>query len=58
MGYILGISAGRKNKISESAVKYVLDKCEMDYDFYSLSSFDISTCDACNGCVESYRCVK
>lgn len=54
----IGISAGRKNKVTEKAVKTVLKARGEDYDFYSLSSFEILSCDGCNGCVESHRCVK
>ena len=54
----IGISAGRENKVTEKAVKTVLAASGENYDFYSLSSFEILSCDGCNGCVESHRCVK
>jgi hypothetical protein len=58
MKKLIGISAGRENKVSEKAVRFILNESNLKYDFYSLSSFEILTCDACNGCIETYRCVK
>ena len=58
MNEIIGISAGRNNKISEKAVKSVLNETNLSTKFYSLSEFEILTCDACNGCIETHRCVK
>lgn len=58
MNKIIGISAGRNSKISEKAVKYVLEEVDLPTNFYSLSNFEILTCDACNGCIETHRCVK
>ena len=55
---ILGISAGRKEKITEKAVKTVLKATNLFYKFYSLSSFEVLTCDGCNGCIETHQCVK
>ncbi|GAB6098325.1 flavodoxin family protein [Halanaerocella petrolearia] len=55
---VVGISAGRKGKITESAIKSVLEKSNLSHSFYSLSNFEILTCDACNGCVEDHQCVK
>ncbi|TDO83356.1 NADPH-dependent FMN reductase [Halanaerobium saccharolyticum] len=57
-GKWIGISAGRENKVTEKAVKTILKASGEDYDFYSLSSFEILSCDGCNGCVESHQCVK
>ena len=54
----IGISAGRENKVTEKAVKTVLEASRIDYEFYSLSSFEILSCDGCNGCIESHQCVK
>lgn len=54
----IGISAGRKKKVTETVVKTVLKAANKNYDFYSLSDFEILSCDGCNGCVESHRCVK
>ncbi|MCK8817521.1 flavodoxin family protein [Natroniella sulfidigena] len=55
---IIGISAGRKGKITEEAVKTVLEESGLATEFFSLSDFELLTCDACNGCIETYRCVK
>ena len=55
---ILGISAGRKGKITEQAIKTVLKSTDQKYKFYSLSDFEILTCDACLGCIENHMCVK
>ncbi len=55
---IVGISAGREQKVTEQAVKTVLEETEQSNEFYSLSSFEILTCDACNGCIRTNRCVK
>lgn len=55
---IVGISAGREEKVTEQAVKTVLEETDEPYELYSLSSFEILTCDACNGCISTNRCVK
>ncbi|SKA06928.1 flavodoxin family protein [Selenihalanaerobacter shriftii] len=55
---IIGISAGRKEKITENAVKTVLEGSGLSFDFYSLSNFEVLTCDGCNGCIETHKCVK
>ena len=55
---IVGISAGREEKVTEQAIKTVLEETNEPYEFYSLSSFEILTCDACNGCISTNRCVK
>jgi hypothetical protein len=55
---IVGISAGREEKVTEKAVKTVLEETEQPNELYSLSSFEILTCDACNGCISTNRCVK
>lgn len=54
----IGISAGRDEKVTEKVVKSILKASGEDNDFYSLSSFEILSCDGCNGCVESHQCVK
>ncbi|TYB30232.1 MAG: flavodoxin family protein [Candidatus Mcinerneyibacterium aminivorans] len=58
MNKIVAISGGRKNKISEKAIKTILSNVRSKYNFYSLSDFEILTCDACNGCVEKNKCIK
>ena len=54
---VIGISAGRKNKVTESVVKAVLDGVNGDPTFVSLSGKLIRPCEACNGCVATNRCV-
>ncbi len=58
MSKVVAISAGRTNKISEKAIEIILDKLKFDSSFFSLSNFEILTCDACNGCVKTNKCVK
>ncbi|AGB42026.1 NADPH-dependent FMN reductase [Halobacteroides halobius DSM 5150] len=55
---IIGISAGRKDRVTERAIKTILEASGLAYQFYSLSNFEILTCDACNSCIESHRCIK
>ena len=57
MAEIIGISAGRKNKVCESVVRTVLEGTGMPYDFISLSGKLIRPCEACNGCVNTNRCI-
>ena len=57
MPEIIGISAGRKNKVTESVVKAVLKGTGKTYEFISLSGKLIRPCEACNGCIETNRCV-
>ncbi|WP_366922617.1 flavodoxin family protein [Metallumcola ferriviriculae] len=55
---IVGISSGREGGITDKAVKKILEASQLPYDFISLSSFELLTCNACNGCVTTYQCVK
>ncbi|MTI83111.1 MAG: flavodoxin family protein [Firmicutes bacterium] len=57
MAEIIGISAGRKNKVTESVVKAVLEGTGKTYELISLSGKLIRPCEACNGCVKTNRCV-
>jgi len=54
---ILGISAGRKNRVTESTVGAVLDGAGGDTEFVSLAGKLIRPCEACNGCVDDNTCV-
>ncbi len=54
---VVGISAGRKNKVTESVVKAVLDRVKGRTVFISWSGKMIRPCEACNGCVATNRCV-
>jgi multimeric flavodoxin WrbA len=54
---IIGISAGRKNKVTESAVKAILEGTNKPYELISLSGKLIRPCEACNGCIKTNRCV-
>ena len=58
MSKVVGISSGRKQKVTEQAVRTVLSATNADTQFYSLSNFEILTCDACNGCIKTHECVK
>jgi hypothetical protein len=55
---VIGISSGRREKVSEKAVETILTAVGLEYDFYSLSDFEILTCDACNRCIETHKCIK
>ncbi|ACB84310.1 flavodoxin family protein [Natranaerobius thermophilus] len=63
MKTILGISAGRKNKVTESVVEAVLtgakeySSADIDYELISLSGKLIRPCEACNGCVNTNKCI-
>ncbi len=54
---IVGISAGRKNKVSDSLVKAILEGSGREHTFINLSGKLIRPCEACNGCVDTNRCV-
>ncbi len=54
---IVGISSGRKNKVSDSLVKAILQGTGREYTFINLSGKLIRPCEACNGCVDTNRCV-
>ena len=55
---VVAVSAGRKNKISEAAANTILEAGEFSGRLFSLSEREIVPCAACNGCVESGKCVK
>lgn len=57
MSKILGISAGRKSKTTETVVKSVLEGTGEPFELISLSGKLIRPCEACNGCVKTNRCV-
>lgn len=61
MPLILGISAGRKGKVTDSAVRAVLDgaakESDLETSFISLAGKLIRPCEACNGCADDNRCV-
>lgn len=55
---ILGISGSPiPNSNTERAVKAVLSGTGLGYDFYKLSDYTVSPCNACLGCVKTNRCV-
>lgn len=56
---ILGISgSGRKDKITEKAVKAVLEASGEEYEFISLSGKRINGCTGCTGCAKNdNRCI-
>ena len=57
MTEIIGISAGRENKATESLVKAILDGTGKKNEIISLSGKLIRPCEACNGCADNNRCV-
>lgn len=57
MSGIVGISAGRPDKITDSAVRRVLEETGMESTFFSLGCRDLQLCRACNGCVQTNRCL-
>ena len=58
MKKVIGVSSGRKNKISDKSIKIILNNLNCKSKFFSISDFDILTCDACNGCVDDNLCIK
>jgi len=56
MAEIIGISAGRDGKVTESLVRAILEGSGRDYEFISLSGKLIRPCEACNKCVKDNRC--
>lgn len=58
MSRIIGIHAGRPGKLSEQALRAVLESTEQDYSVYALNELKLETCDACLACVAENRCIK
>jgi multimeric flavodoxin WrbA len=56
MAEIIGISAGRAGKVTDSLVRAILEGSGRDCEFVSLSGKLIRPCEACNGCVKDNRC--
>ena len=56
MAEIVGISAGRDGKVTESLVRAILEGSGRDCEFISLSGKLIRPCIACNECVKENRC--
>ena len=56
MAEIVGISAGRHGKVTESLVRAILEGAGGDGEFISLSGKLIRPCIACNECVKNNRC--
>ncbi len=61
MKKVIGVSAGRKKKISETVIKAVLNGMkefpDIETELITLSGKVIRPCEACNGCVKSNRCI-
>ena len=55
---IVGIHSGRRGKISEGALRYVLEHTGEEYKIFALTDWALETCDACLGCLTTHRCVK
>lgn len=56
MAEIVGISAGREGKVTESLVRAILEGSGRDCEFISLSRKLIRPCIACSECVKENRC--
>ncbi len=55
---ILGISgSGRKGRMTEKAVKAVLEASNEPYEYLSLADYDVKGCTGCTGCAGSNICV-
>ena len=55
---VLGISGSPiPDSNTDRAIKAVLSATGLDYDFYKLSDYTVSPCNACLGCVKTNRCV-
>jgi multimeric flavodoxin WrbA len=57
MTRIIGISAGREGKVTESLVKAILEGSGEEYEFISLSGKLIRPCEGGTSCVKDNRCV-
>ena len=61
MKKVIGLSAGRKNKVSETVIRAMINGMVeeelIDYEVVSLSGKVIRPCEACNGCVATNRCI-
>ncbi|HDQ13306.1 MAG TPA: flavodoxin family protein, partial [Sediminispirochaeta sp.] len=55
---VVGIHSGRRGKVSEIALKNVLEHSGLEYLVFELTDLALETCDACLGCLGSNRCVK
>jgi multimeric flavodoxin WrbA len=54
---VIGISAGRKGKATDTLVEAVLAGTGIQFNLISLSGKFIRPCEACNGCVKTNRCI-
>jgi multimeric flavodoxin WrbA len=57
MSRIIGISAGREGKVTESLVRAILEGSGEEYEFISLSGKLIRPCEGGTGCAKDNRCV-
>jgi multimeric flavodoxin WrbA len=57
MAEIIGISAGRDGKATESLVKAILEGAREEYEFISLSGKLIRPCEGGTGCAKDNHCV-
>ncbi len=60
MKKVIGLSAGRKHKVSETVIKAVLNGMNEEaikHEVISLSGKVIRPCEACNGCVTTNCCI-
>jgi multimeric flavodoxin WrbA len=57
MARIIGISAGRDGKVTESLVKAILEGSDEEYEFVSLAKKLIRPCEGGTGCIKDNHCV-
>ncbi|MFP4618504.1 MAG: flavodoxin family protein [Spirochaetaceae bacterium] len=55
---VIGIHSGRKGKVSEESLTYLLEHTGIEYRLIALRDVKLETCDACLGCLTTHRCVK
>ncbi len=53
---VVGISAGRPGRVTDNAVRMILEATGLESVFFSLGRPDMKMCLACSRCVESNRC--
>lgn len=55
---VIGIHSGRRGKVSEESLEYLLEHTGFEYRLIALGDLKLETCDACLGCITTHRCVK
>jgi len=55
---VIGIHSGRKDRVSENALRQVVEHTGEEYRVFALTDLTLETCNACLGCLTTHRCVK